>query len=220
MSHLLRIALPDVPGSLGAVASAIGGAGANINAIEIVEHAADGVAIDDVIVELTPGVMPDMVVSAVQRLDGVRVLWVARYAAGGNLDLDLEVLESVAAAPDEAGRELADRVPRAFRADWAVVAEMVDGVPLVHHATVGAPDLPAGAADWFPLETGRRMQVDSWPSWEDAHVAAAPFGSPRRLVAFGRHGGPEILDSELARLHHLAALTANIESTAARAERG
>jgi hypothetical protein len=30
MSHLIRVALPDVPGSLGAVATALGLAGANI----------------------------------------------------------------------------------------------------------------------------------------------------------------------------------------------
>ncbi|MGH3500101.1 MAG: ACT domain-containing protein, partial [Nocardioidaceae bacterium] len=73
MSHLLRIELPDTPGSLGTVASSLGLAGANIEAIEIVEHRADGVAVDDVFVELEPGVMPDMLVSAVQRLEGAQV---------------------------------------------------------------------------------------------------------------------------------------------------
>ncbi len=38
MSYLLRVALPDVPGSLGRLASAIGSAGGNIDAIEIVER--------------------------------------------------------------------------------------------------------------------------------------------------------------------------------------
>jgi hypothetical protein len=31
---------------------------------------------------------------------------------------------------------------------------------------------------------------------------------------FGRYGGPEILDSELARLNHLAALTVSIAAAA------
>jgi hypothetical protein len=78
----------DVPGSLGAVASAIGNAGANISAIEVVEQRLDGKAVDDVFVELGSGVMPDMIVSAVQRLDDVRVLWVSRFAAAGTLQLD------------------------------------------------------------------------------------------------------------------------------------
>ena len=65
------------------MAAAIGEVGANIEAIEIVEHRSDGVAVDDVFVELSPDLMADVVVSAVQRLDGVRVIWVSRYAAGG-----------------------------------------------------------------------------------------------------------------------------------------
>ena len=41
MAFLMRVSLPDVPGSLGAMASAIGAAGGNIEAIEIVEHRSD-----------------------------------------------------------------------------------------------------------------------------------------------------------------------------------
>ena len=95
MPFLLRVELPDVPGSLGRVASAIGEAGGDIEAIEIVEHRADGTAVDDVLLEMAPGMMPDSVVSACNTLDGVRVLWVSRYAAGGNLFLDLEVVEQL-----------------------------------------------------------------------------------------------------------------------------
>ena len=45
MPYLLRVELPDVPGSLGRVASAIGEAGGDIEAIEIVEHRRDGSAV-------------------------------------------------------------------------------------------------------------------------------------------------------------------------------
>ncbi|MCW2770497.1 MAG: amino acid-binding protein, partial [Aeromicrobium sp.] len=38
MAFLLRVELPDVPGSLGTLATALGGAGADIEAIEIVER--------------------------------------------------------------------------------------------------------------------------------------------------------------------------------------
>ena len=64
MSYLLRVALPDVPGSLGRLASAIGAAGGNIDAIEIVERTSDGRAIDDVILYADAGVMPDSIVSS------------------------------------------------------------------------------------------------------------------------------------------------------------
>ena len=93
MSYLLRVELPDVPGSLGRLASAIGEAGGNIDAIEIVgKDPIDGTATDDVFVA-ADGVMPDSIVSACTALDGVKVLWISRYAAGGNLFLDLEAVE-------------------------------------------------------------------------------------------------------------------------------
>jgi hypothetical protein len=214
MSHLLRIALPDVPGSLGAVAAALGCAGANIEAIEIVEHRADGTAIDDVFLNFVPGVMPDMAVSAVQRLEGVHVLWVSRYAAGGNLNFDLEAIETITDDPARAIHHLALLLPKAFRSDWAIVAVQRDGVVSRLEITAAAPDLPAEAVKWFPLVTAQRPFIDrAWVGWSDTEVAAAPLGSCDRIVIFGRHGGPKILDSELARLNHLASLTASIEST-------
>jgi hypothetical protein len=214
MSHLLRIALPDVPGSLGVVASALGAAGANIEAIEIVEHRADGTAIDDVFLEFNNGVMPDMVVSAVQRIEGVRVLWVSRYAAGGNLHLDLEAIEVITNDPARAIHHLTHLVPRAFRSDWAQVAEHLDGRLVRVEATVNAPDLHDEVRSWFPVDRAERPFVDeTWEGWSATEVAVAPLGHAHRIVIFGRHGGPEILDSELARLDHIAGLTASIESS-------
>ena len=43
---LMRVTLPDRPGSLGAVATAIGGINGDINAVEIVEKKADGLVVD------------------------------------------------------------------------------------------------------------------------------------------------------------------------------
>lgn len=211
VSHLLRIALPDVPGSLGAVATAIGSSGANIEAIEIVEHRSDGSAIDDVFIELTAGVLPDMVVSAVQRLDGVRVLWISRYAVGGNLHLDLEAIEALTEDPANASAMLVELLPRAFRADWSMVVAF-DGTAVSRQEfSGGAPDLPAAAAAWFPVKGAQRLDIDrDWPGWSQTDVAAVPLGADDRVVLLGRHGGPEILDSELARLRHLATLAASL----------
>src|SRR3954464_4224517 len=136
MTYLLRVELPDIPGSLGRVATAIGMAGGDIEAIEIVEKRHDGVAVADVLLERAPGAMPDSVVSACNTLDGVQVLWVSRYAAGGNLFLDLEAVEDLTGDPEIALDRLIDLLPVTFRADWAARVSKTAGII---HATGAAP---------------------------------------------------------------------------------
>jgi hypothetical protein len=211
MSHLLRVALPDVPGSLGMVAAALGSAGVNIEAIEIVEHAGGGRAVDDVFISLSPGVLPDEAVSAVMRLEGVEVLWVARYPVAGNLNLDLEAVELIAQSPRDAVKTLTRVVPETFRSDWAFVLTGTPGGVRVVASTQGAPEPVAECDEWLPMTTARRL--DTPESWGPALLGAAPIGGPDTVVVFGRHGGPPVLDSELARVAHLAALTFSIEQS-------
>ncbi len=212
MPYLLRVELPDVPGSLGRVATAIGEAGGDIEAIEIVEHRHDGTAVDDVLLETAPGVMPDSLVSACNQLDGVHVLWVSRYGAGGNLFLDLEAVEALTQSPRTARDEIVDLLPITFRADWAMRLHRSGDRLKVMHRTSAAPEHTVGHPDWFPAVSARRLELPA--DWEHANdgtlVAGAPIGDEDDLVLFGRRGGPDVLDSELARLGHLAALAASI----------
>src|SRR6478752_10103876 len=137
MPFLLRVELPDVPGSLGRVATAIGMAGGDIEAIEIVEKRHDdGTAVDDVLLETAPNAMPDSIVSACNALDGVQVVWISRYAAGGNLFLDLEAVEELTADPEGSLNRLVELLPVTFRADWGARVRDSDGVV---HATEAAP---------------------------------------------------------------------------------
>ena len=202
MSFLLRLALPNVPGSLGRVASAIGAAGGDIDAIQIVEIGPDGVAIDDVLLDVVPGAMPDSIVSACNALDGVEVLWISRYAVGGTLSLDLEAVEAMTTHPDQALEHLVDIVPLTFRADWSARVRRVSGgrKSAIVQATASAPStLP------WPGEHLRRVDLDD----AETLAVAAPLGDSEALLV-GRRGGPEFLDSELARLSHLVTLAASI----------
>ena len=216
MPYLLRVELPDVPGSLGAVAAAIGRAGGDIEAIEIVEHRPDGTAVDDVLLETAPGVMPDSLVSACNKLDGVQVLWVSRYGAGGNLFLDLEAVEALTQSPASARNEIVDLLPITFRADWGMRVRRKGDQVRVLHRTSAAPESATGKPEWFPAKHAVRLELP--PDWAETAdgtlVAGAPIGRDDELVLFGRRGGPEILDSELARLGHLAALAASIAKNA------
>jgi hypothetical protein len=211
MSFLLRVELPDVPGSLGALATAIGSAGGDIQAIEIVERRGDGVALDDVLLELPPSTLPDKIVSACQRLDGVRVMWISRYAAGASLRMDLEAVEALTANPKRAYEELVDVVPETFRGDWEMGLRQGDDGPVLVRATDAAPDLPDQSERWLRIERAQRLEAV--PGWNSTVLAAAPLNGRGEIVVFGRRGGPEVLDSELARLGHLAVLAASVRAT-------
>ena len=202
MPFLLRVELPDIPGSLGRVATAIGEAGGDIEAIEIVEHRPDGTAVDDVLLETAPGAMPDSIVSACNTLDGVRVLWISRYAAGGNLFLDLEAVEELTAHPEHALDRLIEVIPDTFRADWgARIRRDGDGRqdPALDLSRAGLPalarDLGVPSASRAPTTTTSSLPRRSpWTRWSSSVGGAAPRS----------------LDSELARLGHLVALAASM----------
>jgi hypothetical protein len=206
---LMRITLPDRPGSLGSVATAMGGVGADINAVEIVEKKPDGSVVDDFIVDLPPNQLAETIVTACQNLSGVRVEWIARYPEGGGLQSDLEALERMTADPPHAAETLVSLCPVVFRSHWASLLEISDGgAPKPCFSTTLAPDLTPDVAEKFtPFDTTHRIDLEpDWsPGWGDTTAVVTPL-SRDRVIIIGRLGGPAFLDSEIARLHHLAAL--------------
>ena len=207
MSYLLRVALPDVPGSLGRLASAIGSAGGNIDAIEIVERS-DGRAVDDVFLAAETGVMPDSIISACTSLEDVEVLWISRYGAGSNLTRDLEVVEAMTSAPAVARDTLVDLLPATFVVDWAVRVRREGDAAKILHGTPAAPTEVPDRLRW-PADLARGHRIDVSEADTDLLVAGCALGDDEMIV-IARRGGPEILDSEIARLSHLSALGASI----------
>ena len=199
MPFLLRVELPDVPGSLGRLATAIGEAGGDIEAIEIVEKR-DGTAVDDVLLEMHDGAMPDSVVSACNALDGVRVMWISRYAAGGNIFLDLEVVEELTAEPGQGarpgGRPAAGRVPRPTGRCGSTAAR----------ASSASTDAAPTELPFVEIEKAARLEVDG----DEVNLYAGARIDGNDVVVIGRRGGPEFVDSELARLGHLVSLAASL----------
>lgn len=199
--YLLRVELPDVPGSLGRLATAIGQAGGDIEAIEIVEKRLDGTALDDVLLDTEPGIMPDSIVSACNGLDGVEVVWISRYASGG-LVLDLEAVEALTAEPEEALDRLVELLPTTFRVDWAARVHRSRGVT---HATGAAPS----ELGFVEIERAVRLEMDDADADGQTLYAGARVDG-NEIVIVARRGGPEFLDSEVARLGHLCGLAASI----------
>lgn len=213
MPFLLRVVLPDRPGSLGLVAAALGSAGADIEAIEVVERRPDGSAVDDVVVELPGPAMPEDLVSACARVPGVHVEWISRYSAGGSLFLDLEAVEEMTRQPGDALAVLVDLLPGAFRSDWAALVT-ADGTTLAtDFSSHTAPDLDG--LEVPALRVGQASRIEPPESWGDHRgadliLAGARILDSDHLLLLGRGGGPDILDSELARLGHLASLATSI----------
>ncbi|MEV7398104.1 amino acid-binding protein [Aeromicrobium sp. NPDC092404] len=213
MAFLLRVELPDVPGSLGALATALGGAGADIEAIEIVERRADGRVVDDVLLELPAQVMPDALITACHQLEDVTVAWISRYNAGANLSMDLEAVERFTEDPANAIDQLVEVIPATFRTDWAMALHRVDGQAAVRASSSTAPKLVAEATEWLGIRTSKVLR--DVPEWDSMVLAASPArdrGGDRFVVVVGRHGGPEFLASELARLGHMVSLAASVQS--------
>jgi hypothetical protein len=215
MSYLLRVVLPDRPGMLGAVATALGGAGADIVSLDVVERGPDG-AVDDLLVTLPPGGLADTLITSAQSVPGVVVESLRPYSGGADLHRDLELVEQLAAYPAAGLALLVAGLPGVFRAGWAVLVEtgpLTPG-PAVLEASPGSPDLSAVALPWLPLLAGRRLDLrEPWvpEHWRalGTQLLAAPVGA-ERAVLLGRPGGPSYRDSELLRLNHLAGIAATV----------
>lgn len=202
---LIRVSLPDRPGTLGLVASALGTAGADIHSVEIVGRDR-GRVVDDFMVRLPVGMMPDTAVSACTTLDDVEVLWCSRYPAGAALSSDIEVLESMLGDPEQASEILTEAAPAVFHCHWAVLIDTDERV--VRHATPLAPDLDAEALDKLePLTEAHTDDLPpNWvPQWMETLVGIVPLAQHRAIV-IGRHGGPAFLEAEMARLRYLVTL--------------
>lgn len=214
VSFLIRVVLPDRPGALGAVASALGHAGADILSVDIVERSA-GQATDDLVVELPPGKLPDSLVSAAASVPGVQVESIRSYAGVIDPFRELELLEKLAVSDSEAPGVLADGVCRLFRAGWALVlqAPEAEGSPATVIArSSAAPEISTLAAPWWPPHPARPLEVErAWAPAEwaslDTELAVVPLG--RKAILVGR---PALrwLASEIIRLSHLASIAATV----------
>ncbi|MCW3157575.1 amino acid-binding protein [Micropruina sonneratiae] len=203
---LLRVALPDRPGSLGAVATAMGTVGADIQAVEIVEKY-EGFAVDDFMVEVPLGTLPDALITSCTSIAGVTVLWFSHYPEGWGLQADVAVLDKMTENPQESATILTQAAPTVFRVHWAAQVDRADGRVVAR--TPMAPDaetLPVAALG--RLDTARSIELaDEWlPGWPEMLVAAAPFRDGTALL-LARKGGPAFIKSELARLRHLTSLS-------------
>jgi hypothetical protein len=218
VAYLLRVVLPDRPGMLGAVATALGEVGGDILSLDVVERGPDG-AVDDLVVELPASGLADRLISGAQSVQGVVVESLRPYHGGTDLHRDLELVDALAADPAAALGLLVRHCPGVFRCGWALVVQAppvaAPGPAQVVRASAGAPALAGVELPWLPLASARRLDVhEQWvpARWNvlGIELAAAPVGCPERAVLLGRPGGPRFRASEVLRLAHLAGITATV----------
>jgi hypothetical protein len=212
LSFLIRVQLPDSPGTLGALATALGAIGADILSVDVVERGS-GIAVDDLVVELPTGRLPDVLITAAESIAGVEVDAVRPYAGVLDTHRELELVEEVAEDPRNGIAVFTEGVPKIIRAGWALtlrsdgkgVSRLAASTAAPQASDVDMPWLPLaratvldGEADWVP-ETWRELGTE---------LAATPLGKPDRALLVARPGGPMFRAAEVARLAHLAGIVA------------
>ena len=216
MSHLLRLVVPDRPGILGAVATALGTAGIDIVSVDVLERGR-GLAVDDIVVDLPPDRLPDSLITVAQAVPGVQVESLRPFHGPLDTHRELELLEALArAAGGTAVKLLAAELPRVFHSGWSVVLSgTADGPCEVLAASDAAPSFDGMTVPWLPLSSAQLLPSEAaWlpERWREMAIEmmATPFGSPRTAVVIGRSGGPAFRRSELLRLVHLTGIAASV----------
>ncbi|MDT7806017.1 MAG: hypothetical protein QOI78_9450 [Actinomycetota bacterium] len=212
VSFLIRVLLPDSPGTLGAVATALGTVGADILSVDVVERGT-GLAVDDLVVELPSGRLPDALITAAESVEGVEVDAVRPYAGVLDTHRELELVEEIAARPKTGLDILAEGVPRIVRAGWAMVVEHAETGAVRLASSSAAPETPITDLPWLPLERATVLDSEeAWipETWKElgTELAATPLGKPGKALLVARPGGPNFRAAEVARLAHLAGIVA------------
>ena len=187
---MLRLWLPDIPGTLGRVAAAIGQAHGDVVGIEILERGA-GMAIDELIVtlpkseDIAAGV--DELIDQVSRVEGVAIEDVHMVALDRPdqsvlaLDTAARIMETPALDRTEATCEL---VRDMLEGDWCTIVPRSMNSPLAVSGDV--PDLP-----WVMAFLGgiSHLPSDAEHEHTPADVAWAPLDLLDAAIVIGRQRG-------------------------------
>jgi hypothetical protein len=212
-TYLLRLVLPDQPGSLGTVATAIGAVGGDISSVSVVEKGLD-YAVDDFVVSFDSHLLAD-VTAAAQSLAGVRIEVLRPIVEDDYLPHELDLVDRLVDAGTEALSLVTHLSTQLFRASWALVLISSDGGVVTRNATPGSPVMVWTSLPFFPLAAPVSFEPDAeWlpEKWRDEQtaLAAAPVGDGNTALLVGRKGGPHFRTTEMERLGHLAHVAATV----------
>lgn len=219
MSYLLRIQLPDEPGALGYVAAALGEVEGDIRSVDVVDYGANGVVIDDIVVDLPMGLLPDTLITAAQSISGVEVDSIRPFSGSVDRRGQIALLAKFSQHTKNLDRALGDVVdglPQTMTAGWAIVlGEQSDGRWVRRASSTAAPEDNGRTLPEAPIDSPRNLDPDeeTWlpEDWTvmDSSIAATPMGKGLVLV-IGRPGGPDFLPSEVEHLGRIGTIVGAI----------
>jgi hypothetical protein len=211
MLYLLRVSVPDRPGALGALASAIGEAGGDITAVDVVERGLSA-AVDDVLVETPDATSADTILAKVSVLPAVEIEAWQPFTEGDQLRDGLDIVDGLGSTASRALAAITRIAPAVLRARWVVIIDQVNSGVAITQASAGAPWVRWSALPWLPLASAGVVDAD--PAWlphdwgGDPHLAAAPVGDSQMALLAVRPTGPRFRPAEIAKLANLAAIAA------------
>lgn len=214
MSFLMRVRMPDAPGSLGLLAVALGNVEANIIGVDIVGHDEEGTVVDDIVVELPSQHLPDALITASQELPGVYVDSIRPFSGTVDRRGQVQMLAAVASKRNNVQRALdimMENLPKSMTAGWAIV---LDTEPNTHRvsASSAAPEDDGQVLDAAPVTKARTLNTEreDWipESWKvmDSSLAGTPIEGTSLVLIIGRPGGPDFLLSEVEHLRQLGSI--------------
>ena len=219
MSYLLRIQLPDEPGALGYVAAALGEVEGDIRSVDVVDYGANGVVVDDIVVDRPMGLLPDTLITAAQSISGVEVDSIRPFSGSVDRRGQIALLAKFSQHTKNLDRALGDVVdglPQTMTAGWAIVlGEQSDGRWVRRASSTAAPEDNGRTLPEAPINSPRNLDPDeeTWlpEDWTvmDSSIAATPMGKGLVLV-IGRPGGPDFLPSEVEHLGRIGTIVGAI----------
>jgi hypothetical protein len=183
-TFVLRVAMPDRPGALGAVASRIGAVRGDVVSVEIVERNA-GRAVDEFVVELTDYDILPLLLSEIAEVDGV-VVEEAHPITGSVRDRRLDAYDTAALivgerTPQAVIKALATRARHELDASWAAIVDVESGMLI-------ATDGPAPAASWITAFVEQRRRGEPEPVNQESDVEWVELAAWDLVLVVGRPG--------------------------------
>lgn len=208
MLYVLRVSLPDVPGSLGGAATRLSEIGANIVSLRVIDRDGNH-AFDEICVEAQE-LLPEQLRTAVESGQGVVVETIRRIPRIPDPLGALTLADRLARGEGPAIDVLIAGLPDALSASWAMALDAGDRDLAVTASTREAPPPGILEAPWLPLVGARRLELtDRMPPGWRLHryeLAAAPLDVSSRFLIVGRPTGMRFIGTELRQLELLSGM--------------